>query len=94
MKHLFANLLWLAKHRLRHLVADWRHRTLKRITGEDGMTASFPGSFWDWTPPGLGPTPNLPGRAPKNITVRGDPRSTTGGLEAPRTTTRSTGSVT
>ena len=72
VKHLFANLLWLAKHRLRHLVADWRHRTLKRITGEDGTTASFPGSFWDWTPPGLGPTPNLPGRAPKNITVRGD----------------------
>jgi len=69
---LLNNNLWLAKHRLRSLVGDWRRRTYKRIDDDSG-TAVFgadPGAFWDWTR-GIEAVAwrLLKG---KNITVRGD----------------------
>lgn len=73
LTHLFKNALWLAKNRLRSLVGDWRHRTLKRIADESGVPAfvGWPGAYWDWTP-GYGSGSLASGVRPRNITVRGD----------------------
>jgi hypothetical protein len=71
-KHLLANNLWLAKHRLRSLVGDWRRRTLKRIADESGtQVGASAGGWWDWTR-GLQAAGTLQNSKPKNITVRGD----------------------
>ncbi len=71
LKALMENNTWLAYNRLRYLVADWRHRTYKRIDTEGlGFTGTSAECGWDWTR-GPNSEPHQLG-APKNITVRGD----------------------
>lgn len=70
IKKLFENNTWLAHNRLRWLISDWRHRTLKRVDTDTPVgtgTNIYP--FWDWT---RGPedTENQI-YMPKNITVVG-----------------------
>lgn len=67
IKTLIENNIWLARHRMRWLIGDWRHRTLKRINSVTGsLTSPTVYTPWDWTPGGDNSTA-LP--APKNITL-------------------------
>lgn len=77
IRKLLENNTWLARHRLRWLVGDWRHRVYKRV---DSITMGFTGTEadpqWDWTPGPL--SPHNTGR-PRNITIRGDNATADGG---------------
>ena len=67
IKTLVENNIWLARHRLRWLIGDWRHRTLKRISSVN-LVLTNPAAYppYDWTPGGDNSTAEP---APKNITV-------------------------
>lgn len=84
LRKLLENNTWLARHRLRWLVGDWRHRALKRIDTEaldGGAVSTNPYIGWDWT---RGPM-NVEHRLyhPKNITIIGnDTTLDEGGFEA------------
>lgn len=65
--YLLQNDTWLARHRLRWLVGDWRHRALKRAREESAGKVQ---QSVDWTRGAEERTDQL--YHPKNITVRGD----------------------
>ncbi len=57
---------WLARHRLRGLIGDWRHRVYKRYDYENGSAVRI-NPRWDWTRGLETETREL--YRPKNITV-------------------------
>jgi hypothetical protein len=65
LKKLLENNIWLARHRLRWLVGDWRHKTLKRLELTGVAGTNYDG--WDWTPGANEETYRR--YAPKNITL-------------------------
>lgn len=69
IRKLFDNDRWLARHRLRHVIGDWRHRTLKRGYLSPNTTTAEPRV--DWTPGPFTSGLNDQEANPKNITVRG-----------------------